>query len=181
MLKRAERSGLVVALIIRSFDRGSCSGPFRRTRRQVDYRAPSEHSAGFDMPFVESRESYRKKSPRPWEAPPLTRRPLWPAKGQPQASNDQHRPVSRCARRSADVAQRTSATSTNPPLPCAYGVSCRARAERVALRRNPAIRPLEPGGSLVPPLPGRSGALRLGWVVMSSSADYRLCRTEVVP
>src|SRR3984885_4959366 len=51
---------------------------------------------------------------------------------------------------------------------CAYGVSCRARAERVRYAGCPAIRPPEPCGSIGFPAPRGRGDRGLGWACMSA-------------
>ena len=62
----------------------------------------------------------------------------------------------------------SSTTKRTPSLSCAYGVSCRARAERACAtpQNYAAIRPKSPLGlnNWVPPLPAGSGDQRLGWV-----------------
>ena len=71
-----------------------------------------------------------------------------------------------------------SSSATTLSLSGAYGVSCRARAERAALRHQSGDSPLEPDRLLWgPPLP-RHVVSGLGWVLIAGKGIRTRCRTR---
>ncbi len=80
------------------------------------------------------------------------------------------RPTRRAARRTLELRKETLSLSG------AYGVSCRARAERAALRHKSGDSPLEPDRLLWgPPLP-RHVVSGLGWVLIAGEDIRTRCR-----
>ena len=83
------------------------------------------------------------------------------------------RPTRRAARRKLELRKETLSLSG------AYGVSCRARAERAALRHKSGDSPLEPDRLLWgPPLP-RHVVSGLGWVLIAGKDIRTRCRRRI--